>query len=71
MFKKISVVIVVFFLYLPLSAIEIQGIIFADYYGDLEPSTPYENIRSRFYFQPALSGSMFSYAVDFIISARA
>ena len=70
MFKKISIVIMVFFLYLPLSAIEIQGIIFADYYGDLEPSTPYENIRSRFYFQPALSGSMFNYAVDFELSAN-
>lgn len=70
MFKKISIVIVVFFLYLPLYAVEIQGIFFADYYGDMEPSTPYENIRSRFYFQPSLSGSMFNYAVDFKISAN-
>ncbi|MCK5197253.1 MAG: hypothetical protein KAR21_02825 [Spirochaetales bacterium] len=70
MFKRISLVILVFFLYLPLSAVEIQGIIFADYYGDVEPSTPYENIRSRFYFQPAMSGSLFNYAVDFVISAN-
>lgn len=55
---------------MPLSAIEFQGIIFADYYGDIEPDTSYENIRARMFFQPVLSGSIFNYTVDYEISAK-
>lgn len=69
--KKISLVITLVILIVPLSAVEFQGLIFADYYGDIEPYTDYENIRSRIFFQSALSGSLFNYAVDYEISARA
>lgn len=69
-FKKISLVIILVILFVPLSAVEFQGLIFADYYGDIEPSTNYENLRSRLYFQPVLSGSLFNYTVDFELSGN-
>ncbi len=69
-FKKISLVITLVILIVPLSAVEFHGLIFTDYYGDIEPNTDYENIRSRAYFQSALSGSLFNYAVDYEISAK-
>jgi hypothetical protein len=69
-FKKISLVIIFFVFIIPLSAVDFQGIIFADYYGDIEPGTSYENLRSRLYFQPVLSGSLFNYTVDFELSGK-
>lgn len=68
--KKVSLIILVVFLSAPLFALDFQGIMFADYYGDIEYTTDYENIRSRLYFQPAISGSLFDYTVDFELSAN-
>ncbi len=70
MFKKISLIIAVFFLSASLFALNFQGVIFADYFGDIEYTTDYKNIRSRLYFQPTLTGSLFNYAVDFELSAN-
>ena len=69
-FKKISLVIIFIVLFVPLSAIEFEGIFFSDYYGDIEPSTNYENLRSRIYFESTLTGSLLKNAVDFEMSAR-
>ncbi|RLD28667.1 MAG: hypothetical protein DRI73_11430, partial [Bacteroidetes bacterium] len=69
-FKKISLVITLVILLVPLSAVEFHGLVFTDYYGDIEPNSDYENIRSRAYFQSAFSGSLFNYAVDYEISAK-
>ena len=69
-FKKLSLLIVVLFLTTSLFALDFQGILFADYYGDIEPTTGYENIKGRLYYQPVLSGSLFDYAMDFKISAN-
>lgn len=68
-FKKISFLIIFFILFFPLSAMEFQGLIFTDYYGDIEPTTNYENIRSRIFFQPVIWGTLFNYLIDFEISA--
>ncbi|NQT60933.1 MAG: hypothetical protein HQ557_18350 [Bacteroidetes bacterium] len=68
--KKLSLLIVVLFISTSLFALEFQGILFADYYGDIESSTDYENIRGRLYYQPVLSGSLFDYAIDYKISAN-
>jgi hypothetical protein len=69
-FKKINLIIMFVVLLVPLSAIEFQGIIFSDYYGQIEPSSNYENLRGRIYFEPTLSGSLFNYAMDYKISAK-
>lgn len=69
-FKKICLAIVFLILVFPLSAVDFRSIIFADYYGDIEPSTNYENLRSRLYFQPVLSGSLFNYTLDFELSGK-
>ncbi len=68
--KKISLIILVLIISAPLFALDFQGIIFADYYGEIEPSTNYENLRGRLYFQPGLSGSLFNYSMDFVLSAN-
>ena len=51
-------------------ALDFHGVIFADYYGDIEYSTDYDNIRSRLYYQSILSGSLFNSTVDFELSAN-
>ena len=69
-FKKLCLLIIVLFLTTSLFALDFQGILFADYYGDIEPTTGYENIKGRLYYQPVLSGSLFDYAMDYKISAN-
>ncbi|MEA1911620.1 MAG: hypothetical protein U9N32_08100, partial [Spirochaetota bacterium] len=69
-FKKISLVLALIILSVPVSTIEFHGITFTDYYGDLEFSTDYENIRNRYYFQPTISGDLFDYLLDYKISAN-
>ncbi len=49
---------------------DFQGIVFADYYGTVEPDYPYTNLRNRFYFQPSLSGDLFNYALEYTLSAN-
>ena len=68
--RKVSLLVFVISLSAPLFALDFQGIMFADYYGDIEYTTEYDNIRSRLYFQPTLSGSLFDYTVDFELSAN-
>lgn len=68
--RKISLIFFLVSLSAPLFSLDFQGIMFADYYGDIEYTTDYENIRSRFYFNPIISGNIFNYAVDFEISAN-
>ncbi len=66
----------VFFLFLmlifsvSLSALDFQAVVLTDYFGDIEPSTDYDNIRSRLYFQPSLSADLFDYAVELELSAN-
>ena len=52
------------------AAADFEGILFADYYGGIEPTTGYENLRGRLYYQPTLSGSLFDYAMDYELSAN-
>ncbi len=68
--KKFSLVIILIIFFVPLSALDFQGVIFADYFGDIEPSTNYENLRGRVFFKPVISGSLFTYAVDFEVSGN-
>ncbi len=68
--KKIILTGFVISLSAPLFALDFQGTVFADYYGDIEYTTEYDNIRSRFYFQPIISGNLFNYTVDFELSAN-
>lgn len=55
---------------LPLSALDFGLLLQADYFGDLEPTTPYENLRSRLYARPELSGDFLAGTVDFYLSAN-
>ncbi len=54
----------------PLFAIDFFGTVFTDYYGDIEPSTSYENLRGRLFFQPTFSGGLFDYALEYEVSAN-
>ncbi len=53
-----------------LFAIDFEGLAFADYYGNIEPSTSFDHMRARVYYQPTFAGSMFDYALDYEISAN-
>ncbi|MBC8452255.1 MAG: hypothetical protein H8D65_00195 [Spirochaetes bacterium] len=70
MVKKICCILMLLLLSLTLAAIDFQGVLFADYYGGVEPTIGYENLRGRLYYQPKLAGSLFDYALDFEISAN-
>lgn len=41
-----------------------------DYYGDLEPTTDYENLRSRLYAKPELSGALLGYNLEYYLTAN-
>ena len=68
--KLSSVLLLYSFILIPIYSMDFQGILFADYYGDIELSTPYNNIRNRYYIQPTISGDFFDYLVDYKISAN-
>ena len=51
-------------------AIDFNTTLMADYYGDLEPSTPYDNLRVRFYAQPEISGELFEGNLKYFVSAN-
>ncbi|MCF6334497.1 MAG: hypothetical protein L3J12_01985 [Spirochaetales bacterium] len=53
-----------------LFAIDFFGTLFTDYYGDIEPSASYENLRGRLFFQPTISGGLFDYALEYEVSAN-
>ena len=69
MLIKISLSIVIFFFVIPLFAVNFNGFFFVDYYGDIEPTTSYDNLRNRYHFQPSLSGDLFDYTVKYNLSA--
>lgn len=41
-----------------------------DYYGDLEPTTEYESLRSRLYMKPEISGMLFGYNLEYYLTAN-
>ena len=53
---------------LPVYAIDFNFNLTADYYGDLEPTTPYDNLRIRFYARPEISGELFNGNLDYFVS---
>lgn len=55
---------------LPLSAVDFDLTAYGDYYGDAEPSTPYENIRSRIYVRPEVTGTLIKRRLNFHLSAN-
>jgi hypothetical protein len=68
--KKIVFVTVLLVLSVSVFAMDFQGVLFADYFGGIESSVGYENLRGRLYYQPKIAGSLFDYAVDYVISAN-
>jgi len=70
MVKKICFVLILLLISLSLAAMDFQGVLFADYYGRVEPTIGYENLRGRLYYQPRIIGSLFDYAIDYEISAN-
>lgn len=55
---------------LNLSAIDLSLQLQADYYGDLEPTTDYANLRSRLYAKPEISGVIFGYNLEYFLTAN-
>jgi hypothetical protein len=68
--KKIGFVALLLLLSVSVSAIDFQGVLFADYFGGFESAVGYENLRGRLYYQPKLAGSLFDYTLDYEISAN-
>ncbi len=68
--KRLGFLIMLFYLTGSLFAIDFEGLAFADYYGDIEPSTSYDHMRAKIYYQPTIAGSLFDYAMDYNLSAN-
>lgn len=54
----------------PLTAQEFRFLTFADYYGGIEISEGYENLRSRIYMRPWFSGFSEELNMEWLLSAR-
>jgi hypothetical protein len=66
-----GLLLVLFSLILPaLSAEEFKFVSFYDYYGGIEPSSGYENLRTRFFMAPSFSGYNDSLDFEWLLSAR-
>jgi len=68
--KLSSILLLYFFILIPIYSMDFQGIFFTDYYGTMEPGNSYTNLRNRYYFQPSFSGGLFDYTVEYEISAN-
>lgn len=55
---------------LPAQGLDFNYYLMSDYYGDLEPTTPYENLRIRFYGRPEISGAFTGADINYFVSAN-
>ncbi len=63
----------IFFLLLFVNSISagiIKGHFQTDYYGNIEPTTPYSNQRLRLYLQPVISEKLFNHKFSFLVSGN-
>lgn len=58
------------FMFCSLSAQTFQFVTFADYYGGIEPSEGYENLRSRVFMRPQFSGYDDTTGIEWNLSAN-
>lgn len=68
--KFSSILLLFFFILIPIYSMDFQGILFVDYYGTMESDHSYTNLRNRYYFQPSFSGGLFDDAMEYEISAN-
>lgn len=54
----------------PIVALDLSILLQVDYYGDLEPTTSYESLRSRLYTRPEVTGIIIDNFLDFHLSAN-
>ena len=55
---------------LPAQGLDFNYYLMTDYYGDLEPTTPYDNLRIRFYGRPEISGELLDGTLNYFVSAN-
>ncbi len=67
--KKILLILILLYSH-PLMALDLSILLQADYYGDSEPTTSYESLRSRLYIMPKISGEIINNMLNFYISAN-
>lgn len=55
---------------LPAQGLDFNYYLMTDYFGNLEPTTPYDNLRIRFYGRPEISGELPGGTLNYFVSAN-
>ena len=67
---KILMFLLLLAISLPAQGLDFNYYLMTDYYGDLESTTPYDNLRIRLYARPEISGELFDGNLYYFVSAN-